>query len=121
MAMVQNLSCALNTKHSNLQTYNVLAKLPLLLYFQFYTEFYSLLFLQFVCSALTPLVGHQKEHLAWKKSSDEVLAWLNVCREVQIICISSIWCHCHPIISCFINIQTGLTFLVPAYPGCPRK
>jgi len=26
-----------------------------------------------------------------------------------------------PIISCFIKIQTGLTFLVPAYPGCPRK
>jgi len=30
-------------------------------------------------------------------------------------------CHCHPIILCFIKIQTGLTFLVPAYPGCPRK
>jgi len=24
-------------------------------------------------------------------------------------------CHCHPIISCFIKIQTGLTFLVAAY------
>jgi len=23
--------------------------------------------------------------------------------------------------SCFINIQTGLTFLVPAYPGWPEK
>jgi len=32
----------------------------------------------------------------------------------------SIWsssCHCHPVISCFIKIQTGLL----AYPGCPRK
>jgi len=30
------------------------------------------------------------------------------------------WCHCHSIISCFIKIQIliGLTFLVPAYPGC---
>ena len=26
-----------------------------------------------------------------------------------------------PIISCFINIQFGLAFLVPAYPGCPGK
>jgi len=29
--------------------------------------------------------------------------------------------HCHPIISSFIKIQYGLTFLVPAYPGCPGK
>ena len=27
--------------------------------------------------------------------------------------------HCDPIISCFIKIQTGLTFLMLAYPGCP--
>jgi len=26
-----------------------------------------------------------------------------------------------PIISCFIKIQIGLTFLVPAYSGCPEK
>jgi len=31
------------------------------------------------------------------------------------------WCQCHPIISCFIKIQIGLTFLVPAYSGCPGK
>jgi len=31
------------------------------------------------------------------------------------------WCHCHPIVSCFIKIQNGFTFLVPAYPGCPGK
>jgi len=29
--------------------------------------------------------------------------------------------HCHPIISCFIKIQIGLTFLVPVYPGFPGK
>ena len=40
---------------------------------------------------------------------------------MQMICIWSICCHCHPIISCFIKIQIGLTFLVPAYPGCPGK
>ena len=27
----------------------------------------------------------------------------------------------HPIISCFIKIHIGLTFLVLAYPGCPGK
>ena len=27
----------------------------------------------------------------------------------------------NPIISCVIEIQTGFTFLVLAYPGCPGK
>ena len=27
----------------------------------------------------------------------------------------------NPIISCLIHIQTGITFLVPAYPGCPER
>ena len=27
----------------------------------------------------------------------------------------------HPIVSCFIKIQIGLTCLVPAYPGIPGK
>jgi len=55
------------------------------------------------------------------KLSDEVLA---VRSEVHMICTWSRWCHCHPIISCFIKIQIGLAFLVPAsaaYPGCPGK
>jgi len=34
--------------------------------------------------------------------------------EVQMICIWSRWCHCHTIISCFIKIQNGSVFLVPA-------
>jgi len=38
-----------------------------------------------------------------------------------MICIWSSWCHCYLIISCFIKIQIGLTFLMPAYPGCPGK
>jgi len=29
--------------------------------------------------------------------------------------------HCHPIISCFIEIKIGLSFLVPAYPVCRGK
>jgi len=29
--------------------------------------------------------------------------------------------HCYPIVSCFIKIQNGLTFLVLAYRGYPGK
>jgi len=71
-------------------------------------------------SALTLLVGPQEEHPACK-NSNEVLAWLSVWSKVQMLCIWSSWCHCHPIFSCFIKIQTGLTLLVPAYPCCPGK
>jgi len=40
--------------------------------------------------ALTLLVGRQEEHLACRKLSDEVMAWLSVWSEVQMICIWSI-------------------------------
>jgi len=40
--------------------------------------------------------------------SGGVLAWLSVCSELQIICIWFNWCHLN--ISCFIKIQTGLSF-----------
>jgi len=36
--------------------------------------------------------------------SDEVLAWLSDSSEVQTICVWCSWCHCHPIISCFIKM-----------------
>jgi len=45
-----------------------------------------------------------------KNLSDEVLTWLSVWSEVQMICIWSSWCHCHPIISCSSKIQNGLPF-----------
>ena len=35
--------------------------------------------------------------------------------EVQIVCIWSSWCHCHP--KPYLN-PDWFTFLVPAYPGC---
>jgi len=38
------------------------------------------------------------------------MAWLSVWSEVQMICIWSSWCHCHPIISCSNKIQNGLPF-----------
>jgi len=40
---------------------------------------------------------------------------------VWMICIWSSWCLCHPIVSCFIKIHSGLTFLVLAYPGFLEK
>jgi len=43
----------------------------------------SLLRFWFAFVALTLLVGRQEEHLACKRLSDEVLAWLCVCIEVQ--------------------------------------
>jgi len=72
-------------------------------------------------SALTLLVSHQEEHPACKKLSDEVLTWLSVWSEMQVICIWSSWCHRHPVISRFITIQISLIFLVPAYQGCHGK
>jgi len=40
-------------------------------------------------SALTLLVGCQEEHPVCKKLSDQVLAWLSVWSEVQMLCIWS--------------------------------
>jgi len=48
--------------------------------------------------------------------SGEVLAWLSVWSKVQIICIWSSWCHCHPIISCSSKILNGF----PSGAGLPR-
>jgi len=67
---------------------------------------------------LTLFVGRQEEHLACKKSSNEVLAWLSIWSKVQMVCMWSYWCYCHP---CFVKIQIGLTFLVMAYSSCPGK
>jgi len=58
-------------------------------------------------SALTLFVGRH----------NEVLAWLSVWSEVQMICVWSSWCHCHPVASCLIKVQIGVTVLVPAYLG----
>jgi len=76
----------------------------------------------FAFSHLTLLLnGRQEDHPVCQKLSDEVLAWLSARSEVQTIYIWSNRFHCHPIISCFIKIHIGLTFLVPAYPGCSGK
>jgi len=70
-------------------------------------------------SAFTLLVGRQKEHPACKMSDEVLLAWLSVWNKVETIYIYGPAHSTDPIISCFIKIQTGLTFLMLAYPGCP--
>ena len=52
-------------------------------------------------SALALLVELQEQHLACKKMSDEVLAWLFVFSEMQMTCIR----HCYLITSCFSKIE----------------
>ena len=77
-------------KRTLVWSYNFMARLLLLVVF-------------FAFSALTLLV--------WlAKTGDEVLAWLSVWSEVQMICIWSSWCHYHSIISCSSKIQNGLPF-----------
>ena len=55
-------------------------------------------------------LGVRKSIRPIKKFSDWVRAWLSVWSVLQMICIWSSWCHCHPIISCFSKIQNGLPF-----------
>jgi len=58
------------------------------------------------------------------KLSDEVLVWLSFCSKVQIVCIWSSWCHCHPKTPASLasfKSRLVITFLVSAYQGCPGK
>jgi len=48
-------------------------------------------------SALTLLVGQQEGHLACKKLSGGVLAWLSAWSKVQT-CIWPSGCHCHSLV-----------------------
>ena len=71
-------------------------------------------------SALTLLVGWQEGHPACKKT-EWWGAGVVICLErgadlhmVQLMPLPFT-------VSCSSKIQTGFTFLVPAYPGCPGK
>jgi len=101
------------------KTFSVTNILHQFLFSRFVNKFKGLI----AFSALTLLAGYQEKNLPppKKKLSDEVPVWLSVWNEVQMICIWSSLRHCHPIISWFIKIHIGLTFLVPVYPGCPGK
>jgi len=60
----------------------------------------------FTFSVLTLLVGHHEECPACRKLSDEVLTWLSVWSEWQILCMWFSWWHCHPIVSFLIKIPS---------------
>ena len=59
--------------------------------------------------ALTLLVGRQEGHLACRKLSGGVLAWLSVCSEVQT-CIWPSWCHCHSLFLASVKSRLVLPF-----------
>jgi len=52
------------------------------------------------------------EHPACKKLIDEVLAWLPAWGEVQMICIWSIWCHCHLSVLLLPSSRQPLSLLI---------
>ena len=63
------------------------------------------------------LVGRQEGHLACKKLSGRVLAWLFVWSELHMAQLMPL-----PLtVSCFSNIQIGFTFLLPAHMGSPGQ
>ena len=82
-------------------------------------NFYLYLLILSAFSALTLLVVQQEEHLACKKLSSGVLAWLSVWSEMQA-CILPSWCHCHSLSLAPIKSRLvlpfwyRLTWVVPA-------
>ena len=60
-------------------------------------------------SALTLLVGWQEGHLACKKLSGGMLAWLSVWSEVQT-CIWPSCCHCHSLSLASVKSRLVLPF-----------
>ena len=70
--------------------------------------------------ALMLLVGRQEGHLACKKNEwwgAGVVICLEQAADLHIAQLMPL-----PLtVSCFSEIQTGFTFLVPAYPGSPRQ
>jgi len=74
----------------------------------------------FAFGALTLLVGRQEGHLVCKNWV--VRYWHVICLEQGVDDLhTDQLMPLHPIFSCFIKIQTGSAFLVPAYLGCPGK
>ena len=60
-------------------------------------------------NALMLLVGRQEGHLACKKLSSGVLAWLSVWSEVQT-CLRPSWCHCHSLSLASVKSRLVLPF-----------
>jgi len=75
-------------------------------------------------SALTLLDGHPEEHPACKNRV--MVCWCGYlsasrCRLFAYGPADATAFEKKTIISCLVSIQTGFTFLVPAYSGCPGK
>jgi len=73
-----------------------------------------------VFSALTLLVGHEEGHPACKKLMRCWRGYLCGGR-CKLLAHGAADATAAPVISCFVKIQIGLTFLMPAYPSCPGK
>jgi len=71
-------------------------------------------------SALTLLVGQQEGHLACKKLSGGVLAWLCVWSEVQT-CIWPSWCYCHSLFLASVKSRLVLSFWYRLTQIVPEK
>ena len=71
-------------------------------------------------SALTLLVGRQQGHLACKKLSGGVLAWLSVWSEVQT-CIWPSWCHYHSLSLASVKSRLVLPFWYRLTRVVPEK
>jgi len=74
-----------------------------------------------ICECAALYLGDRKSIWPVKKSSDEVLAWLSVCSEVQMICMWSSWCHCHPPSLALWKSRMVLPFWYTGLPDCPGK
>ena len=72
-------------------------------------RYISLFSVPFAFSALMLLVGRQEGHLACKKLSGGVLAWLSVWSEV-LTCIWPSWCHCHSLSLASVKSRLVLSF-----------
>jgi len=71
-------------------------------------------------SALTLLVGRQKQHPACKKT-EWWGAGVVICLELGADLYIAQLMPLPLTVSCFSKIQIGFTFLVPAHPGSPGK
>jgi len=58
------------------------------------------------CLSYSPTISNTVTN-THTRLSDEVPQWLSVWSKVQMICLWSSWCHCHPVISWFIKVQNG--------------
>jgi len=75
--------------------------------------------IRFAFSALTLLVGRQEGHPACK--TEWWGAGMVICLERGADLNMAQLMPLPLTVSCFRKIQIGFTFLVPAYPGSPRK